>query len=47
MKKYFKILTAIVFTTTLFSACVDLLPAIEDLPSKDVAFDYSISDNTY
>lgn len=47
MKKYFKILTAIVFSTTLFSACVDLLPAIEDLPSKDVAFDYSISDNTY
>ena len=47
MKKYFKILTAIIFTTTLFSACVDMLPAIEDLPSKDVAFDYSISDNTY
>lgn len=47
MKRYFKILSIIVFSTTFFSACVDMLPLIEELPSKDVAFDYAVSDNTY
>ncbi len=46
-KNYYKILVAAFFSISALSSCVDLLPLIEELPSKDVAFDYSVSDNTY
>jgi len=38
---------SIILASTLFSSCADLLPLVEDLPSKDVAFEYSVADATY
>lgn len=42
--KYYISLIAILLTA---SSCVNMLPLIEELPSKDVAFEYSVSDDTY
>lgn len=46
-KNYYKIFFAVFFSMTVLGSCVDLVPLIEELPSKDVAFEYSVSDNTY
>lgn len=46
MNTIYKLFSLIVLATA-FASCVDLLPAVEDLPSKNVAFDYTVSDNTY
>ncbi|MFZ4581658.1 MAG: PKD domain-containing protein [Paludibacter sp.] len=46
MNAIYKIFSFIVLSAA-FASCVDLLPAVEDLPSKNVAFDYTVSDNTY
>lgn len=34
-------------TLLLATSCVDLLPLVENLPSKDIAFDYKVADDTY
>ena len=39
-----KILTAVIALGFLSVACVDHIPLIEELPSPDVAFEYSVSD---
>ncbi|MFA6582067.1 MAG: PKD domain-containing protein [Paludibacter sp.] len=38
----------VAFVVSLFSfSCIDELPLVENLPSPDVAFTYSVTDNTY
>jgi hypothetical protein len=46
-KNILKFSLSILLASTLFSSCADLLPLVEDLPSKDVAFEYSVADATY
>jgi len=43
LKNYLLALSLILVAT----ACVDHMPTIEELPSPDVAFTYSVTDNTY
>ena len=46
-KNFYKIILSIILSFIVLNSCVDILPLIEELPSKDVAFNYSVSDNTY
>lgn len=47
MKKIYKIFLALTCTVFATTSCVDMLPVIEELPSKDVSFEYLVADNTY
>jgi len=47
MKKIFKIFVTLSIIFFTVCSCVDMIPLIEDLPSKDVSFEYEVSDNTY
>lgn len=42
-----KLYSVIMILGVMMSGCVDRIPMIEELPSADVAFNYSVSDATY
>lgn len=44
---FYRYILLAIFPVALLNSCVDLLPLVEELPSKDVAFEYAVSDNTY
>lgn len=47
MLQYIRYFTVVFLIASGFISCDDTLPRIEELPSADVDFTYSVSDNTY
>ncbi len=46
-KNLYKTILTAIFSIFILNSCVDTLPLIEKLPSKEVTFDYYVSDNSY
>jgi len=46
-KNFYKKIILAIFPVILFNSCADLLPLVEELPNKDIAFEYTIADNFY